>query len=172
MITKIKLILLTVCLFILGLAGEAKAFYTTVRSTAVQISSAAAHPGGMELLSIRHSTGSAGGNAQFIILVDTYAVTAPLSELGQTLQGGTTLQNVSYGRGQWPVYQYPVPPIMVSASSGTANGANVTTYDFRDENGCGIPINLGLVALQPGTDFGTVVTVEWRATPLIGPCKQ
>lgn len=172
-IKNMKGILLAVLVLALGLVCRAEAFYATVRSTAVQISSAAAYPNGMELLSISHSTGSSFLGDQFIVTLDTWALEANFSGLGQTLPGGTTLQSVTYNTAKYPVQQNIVPPIVVlSTNNATGSARPLTRYDFRDENGCGIPVGTGLVILQPGTAYGTVVTVEWRPTPVIGPCRQ
>ena len=169
---NVKIVLLLAGLFLAGFGKKAEAgFYTTLRSTAVQVVVASSFSAGVELLSIIHSTGSAGGNDQFVIVADSIALENAKSALGQTLKGGTTLQDVAYGRGRYPVEQYIVPPIVVSTTT-TSGGLPFIKYDFRDGNGCGITVNEGIEVLQPGTNYGTVVTVEWRPRPQSGPCRE
>ena len=132
------------------------------------------------MLSISWSTGSPVNGEQFIVVVDTVALEYGKIPVNLTLKGGTTLQSVEYGRARYPVDQYIVPPIVVFTTAATTtnggtvtSGIGVTTLDLRDSNGCGRLVTEGIAVLHPnGATYGTVVTVEWRPRPVIGPCKQ
>ena len=170
-------VLLLAGFFLAGFGKKAEAgFYTTLRSTAVQVVVASSFSAGVEVLSVSYSTGSSTLGDQFIVLIDTDALENDTSALGQTLKGGTTLQNVAYGRGRYPVEQYLTPPIVVFTTAPLNNPSGASTgftkIDFRDGNGCGVPANEGVLALQPGVAYGTVVTVEWRPRPQGGPCRD
>lgn len=179
--TKNKIVVLLLAGFVLvsfGQKAEA-AFYTTVRSTAVQVAYASSYTSGVELLAVRWSSGSTVGTDQFIIVVDSIAVENAASSPGQILLGGTTLQSVAYSRARYPNQSNIIPPIVVfSTLTATTNGVTVekgqqeNKVDLRDSNGCGTVVGEGIVVLQPGVAYGTIVTIEWRPRPQSGHCRE
>jgi len=159
---RIVVALLVIGVLMAGVAKKSEAQYTTLSSTAILISSAA----NLEVLSVTIGTGSvsAAGDQYFVILDTVPLSNHPAVQSQQTLLGGTTLQGALYSRALFPKAQHVVPPIVVFTTSTVTNQSwqRLTRYDFRDGNGDGIPISNGLVVYQEGTDYGTMITVEWR----------
>ena len=174
---KIALLLAGLVL-VFGKKAEA-GFYTTMRSTAVQVVVTSSFTQGVEALSIRWSSGSTAAFDQYIMVIDSDAVENDTSGLGQTLQGGTTLASVMHGKGRYPNENMLIPPITVfstvtAGTNGQSNVYGLNNYlDLRDDEGCGIPANNGIEVLHiNGAAAGTAVTIEWRPRPQSGPCRN
>jgi hypothetical protein len=120
----------------LGSAKKSEASnYLTACSTAVLVSTQTR----MEVMWVQVSTGYSNP-AYYVLLIDSnpFSMRNPGSAVGTTLQGEM---------GNYTNAMYITPPIIPLVATGTINCNQF--YNYTDANGNGLPVENGLVILQP-----------------------
>lgn len=145
---------------LMGTVHAASVFSTTY--TAVQVfpaSNTATNTGGLELLRVEWSSGSA---LAYLLLFDSasvYNTNVPGVKPGPLGPGFSA----AGGYARWTPNQLAAPPISLSSSTYVGVGPmGIGSIDFTDDQGNGRDFNNGLVAFKEGTDIGTVITYVYR----------